>query len=280
MYDDAFIRKSDDLFDKALAAAKTPRAKKMVECYREPLEMLKIYLRYRNAFTKYDFKLAKKLYDDMLVLWSKYYKIDSNLVSKSGPGYLRRFQEKFIKEGLKYSTGKYKIVEDIPEKLTTMLDPYVKGQELNFQSPVLNDEHFIKTSTWNLPWDAQGLGAYFHGAIWYRIPLAIPESMSGKPIGLFLGGVDNIARVYLNGKYIGTGRGFSIPMVFDLTDDVEYGGKNLLALQIQHTSISELGTFGIVYPSFIFTGPRLKRKAPLEKRLRRVLPGGALGDYE
>ena len=36
----------------------------------------------------------------------------------------------------------------------------------------------------------------------------------------------------------------------------------------------------MIYPAFIFTGPRLARKAPLEQRLRRALPGGELGDYE
>lgn len=280
IYNKEFITLSDKLFDNALATVKDQKAKKMISYYREPLEMLKIYFAYREAFTSYDFQRAKELYDSMLALWDKYYKINSNLVSKSGPKYLKRFQEKFIKQGLKYSTGKYKIVEKIPEKLITMLDPYVKGQELNFQSPLINDTHFIKTSTWNIPWDLQGLGGYFNGAIWYRIPLQIEESLNGKPISLFLGGIDSIARVYLNGKYIGTGKGFSIPMVFDLTDEIKYGKKNLLVLQIQHTSISELGTLGIVYPSFIFTGPRLKTKAPLVKRLRRVLPGGELGDFE
>ena len=280
MYGKKFIKNSNRLFDKALAAAESPAKKNFISYYREPLEMLELYLRYRKAFTHYDFTEAKELYEKMFNLWKKYYKINSNLVGKSGPVYLKRFQKEFIEQGLKYSTGEYEIVEKIPEKLRTMLDPYVKGQELGFQSMEIDDSRFIKTSTWNIPWSSQGLGGYMHGAIWYRVPLHISKSLKGKAVGLFLGGIDNIARVYLNGEYIGTGSGFSVPMVFDLTDNIKYGGRNLLVIQIQHTSISEIGTFGIVYPSFVFTGPRLKQKAPAVKRLRRVLPGGALGDYE
>jgi hypothetical protein len=280
IYDKKFIADSNALFDRALQESDNPRSKRMIAWYREPLEMLELYLAYRKAFTSYDFVKANELYDEIGRLWDKYYRMNSNLVGKSALRYLKRFQEKFIREGLKYSTGEYRIAKQIPEKLVTMLDPYVKGQEMGFHSPELNDKRFIETSTWNIPWSAQGFGAYFDGAIWYRVRFDVPAALQGKPLGLFLGGVDNLARVYLNGKYIGEGRGFSAPMVFDLTGDMKYNAENLLAIQVQHADIGELGTFGIIYPSFIFTGPRLEQKAPTQQRLRRVLPGGELGDYE
>ena len=217
----------------------------------------------------------------MKELWQQYYDENSNLVDKWALNYLKRFQGKFIKQGIKYSTGQYSIVYKFPDRLKTMLDPYIKGQAMGYQNPELNDDYLMKTATWSIPWDAQGLAGYRDGAVWYRVPLEIPESLKGKPISLFIGGVDDLVRIWINGKYIGMGRGFSKPFLFDLTDNIKYGTKNLLAIQVQrYSKASELGLGGIVYPSFIFTGPKLKQKAPLEKRLRRILPGGALGEYE
>jgi hypothetical protein len=263
IYDKNFINDSNALFAKAASVADTKQHKMLISCFREPLEMLDLYLDYRKDFTSFKFPEAKRGFDKMQELWQKYYKINSNLVDKWGIKFLNRYQKKFIEEGLKYSTGKYHIVYQIPDRLKTMLDPYVKGQEMGFQNPQLNDKFMIKTATWSIPWDAQGLAGYRDGAVWYRIPFNIPEDMKDKPLGLFIGGTDDLARVWLNGKYIGSGKGFSKPFVFDLTENAQYGSNNLLAIQVQRFSkCTELGLGGIIYPSFVFTGPRLKQLAP------------------
>ena len=41
---------------------------------------------------------------------------------------------------------------------------------------------------------------------------------------------------------------------------------------------AEIGLGGLIRPSFVFAGPRLASKAPQPVELRRVLPGGELGD--
>ena len=126
------------------------------------------------------------------------------------------------------------------------------------------------------------VGGLRDGAVWYRTRFTLPNDAKGEPIGLFIGGVEDEARVWINGKLVGTsGRGFSVPFTFDLTDDVDYENENLLAIQvIRNSKANEIGIGGIIRPSFVFTGPRLERKAPKPLELRRVLPGGELGDPE
>jgi hypothetical protein len=49
---------------------------------------------------------------------------------------------------------------------------------------------------------------------------------------------------------------------------------------VRNSKANEIGLGGILRPSFLFTGPRLENKAPQPVELRRVLPGGELGEIE
>jgi len=82
--------------------------------------------------------------------------------------------------------------------------------------------------------------------------------------------------VWCNGAYVGhSKRAFYFPNAFDLTPHVKRGGRNLVALQvIQRSWCNELWLGGILYPCFVFAGPRLEKPAPSEDLPYRVLPGG------
>ena len=155
-----------------------------------------------------------------------------------------------------------------------MFDPTETGHVMGYPSPYLNDSGFLRTRTISTTWDAQGMGALRDTPVWYRFHFTLPGDVQDKPIGLFLGGFEDEARVWINGQSIGAGRGFSVPFVFDLTDGINYRGKNVLAIQVvRHSKANEIGLGGILRPSFIFTGPRLESKAPSAVKLQRVLPG-------
>ena len=49
---------------------------------------------------------------------------------------------------------------------------------------------------------------------------------------------------------------------FDLTDYIRPGEENFVAIEVMHNGISDIGTGGIVFPSYFFTGPRLSKRAP------------------
>lgn len=275
-----FVAKSKNLFDQALSAAGAEQNQKLVEYMRLPLGSLELFLDYRELIGKYDFAAALKKLEELDGLLNKYYEMESSLVAKQGFHYLKRLLKKPTENAAKYSSGEYRIAQRIPDRLKTMLDPYVMGAQTAFQMPEINDAHFLETATWSLSWDAQGLGGYRDGAVWYRIHFKLPDAYKGKPIGLFIGGVDDVVKVYLNGKYIGAGRGYCAPFVFDLSDGVKIGEDNLIAVQAERAfKTTELGLGGIIYPCFLFTGPRLEKAAPNPERLRRILPGGEIGEF-
>src|SRR5690606_3353242 len=112
----------------------------------------------------------------------------------------------------------------------------------------------IRTRTISTTWDAQGLAGLRSGAVWYRHHFTLPADLQGEPIGLFIGGVEDEARVWINGRYLGTiGRAFSKPAVFDLTDGLASTGDNVLAIQVvRNSAANEIGLGGIIRPCYLF----------------------------
>jgi hypothetical protein len=273
IYDNDFIKKASLLFDEAEKNSEKTYEKQRVKFARIPLEMLKRYLDFRNAYCSFDFSAAKIKFESMKNELSRYRDINPNLVSQSSIRYLDRFYGKFIEEAAKYSTKKYKIAYRLPDRLKTSFDSNNCGQDMGFFNRDINDKDYITTSTFLSTWDAQGLMGYRSGSAWYRIHFTLPVDQEEKSHGLFIGGTDSIVRVWCNNKYIGEGQGFAKPFVFDLTGLIEKN-ENLIAIQVQRFGNSEIGVGGLIYPAFIFTGPRLKHRAPKKEKLERLLPGG------
>ena len=282
VYDDAFVEAGQRDLAEASRQAKEEAERRRVGHFVHGLEALKLYLAYHASTMDFDFAAAKKGYDGMLAHWQEAYDRNSDLVANETPGYLKRFILMFVEEGLRYSSGDYRMVLKVPDELPTLFDPNVVGHRMRYQSPEINDSRFVRTRTYSMTWDAQGLTGIRSGAVWYRYRFSLADDARGQPIGLFIGGVEDEARVWINGEPVGTsGRGFSKPFVFDLTDGMRVEGENLLAIQvIRNSAANEIGLGGIIRPCFLFAGPRLESKAPKVLELRRALPGGELGEIE
>ena len=207
-------------------------------------------------------------------------------MANEAPQYLNRFIAKFVAEGLAYSSASNRMVMPVPDELPTQFDEKVIGYGAGFdyERPDTDDTGWMKTRTYSSNWDAQGLAdGHRVGAVWYRFRFTLPADLKDQPIGLFAGGFEDEMRVWINGHLVGTsGVRFSNPAVFDLTDGIQAGTENLLAMQvIRNSGANEIGLGGILRPCFLFTGPRLEKKAPgPQVELRRVLPGGELGELE
>ncbi|MBQ7821330.1 MAG: beta-galactosidase [Clostridia bacterium] len=65
--------------------------------------------------------------------------------------------------------------------------------------------------------------------VWYRRDLVIPEEHKGKKVILHFGAVDYLAKLHVNGHYVGEHRGGYTPFSFDITPYLN-GGKNNIAL--------------------------------------------------
>lgn len=265
---------------KAAAAAKDPYHKKMVDYMGQSVFMLEYFHDYRDATFAFDFEKARANYEKMMAHWQKYMDMNPHLVSRYGHRYYDAWMfGPYTTQAKQYSTGDYKIIYKFPDELPTMFDPENMGALMGFYEPELKNEHQMTTRTYTSTWDAQGLGPYRDGGVWYRLNVPIDKSLAGKPVGLFIGSVEDTVHVWCNGEYIGMGRGYIRPFQFDLTDSIKAGEDNLIALQVERrSSLNEMGLGGMLFPSFVFTGPQLEKKAPAQQPMRRVLPGGAEGE--
>jgi len=285
IYTDDWIREARELLDKAASAAKTEADKTRIGFIRHNVDALALYLAYHRATMEFDFAKAKQQFDAMRTHWDKAYNQNSDLVANEAPHYLSRFLARFVDEALKYSSAPYKIVARIPDELPTQFDEKVigHGEGFDYEQPGTDDSKWVPTKTYSSTWATQKLTeGHRSGAVWYRHRFTLPAELEKQPAGLFVGGVEDEVRVWINGKLVGTsGRQFSIPAEFDLTDNMK-AGENLLAMQvIRNSAANEIGLGGIIRPCYLFTGPKLEQKAPgPQVELRRVLPGGELGEPE
>ena len=72
----------------------------------------------------------------------------------------------------------------------------------------------------------------FHPVVWYHRAFDIPKAWSGKHILLHFGAVDYRARVWVNGRFLGSHEGGGVPFSFDITDAVQ-NGSNSVALRVE-----------------------------------------------
>jgi beta-galactosidase/beta-glucuronidase len=118
----------------------------------------------------------------------------------------------------------------------------------------------LKTSS--LSWSDQGL-RYYKGAAWYRQSLEIPEEFAGKRIFLWCGGVDEKAKVWINGKAIGISHGAAFyPFELDATEAV-HPGRNVVTFCVRNDVLNEIGTGGILAPVILYA-PAAGKAAKLD----------------
>lgn len=72
------------------------------------------------------------------------------------------------------------------------------------------------------------------GVGWYRRDLDIPESLRGQRVSLEFDGAMSNARVWLNGQYVGEWPYGYSSFRFDVTPFVNFGGKNILAVELNN----------------------------------------------
>ncbi|MFK7693205.1 glycosyl hydrolase 2 galactose-binding domain-containing protein [Paenibacillus sp. HJGM_3] len=67
----------------------------------------------------------------------------------------------------------------------------------------------------------------------YKKTFTVEETLRGRRIQLCFEGIDYEALVYLNGKLLGSHTGMFTPAAFEVSEELQYGGDNLLAVVIQ-----------------------------------------------
>jgi beta-galactosidase/beta-glucuronidase len=93
-------------------------------------------------------------------------------------------------------------------------------------------------------WEDQGYDGYDEGA-WYRVEIEVNAKDDKKPVYMAFGGVDKDAWVYVNGQLIGEHHIWDRPFILDVSEAVEYHGKNAIAIRVYDGMGMGMGMGGI-----------------------------------
>ncbi len=105
------------------------------------------------------------------------------------------------------------------------------SSNVNKNSPVRVD----LPHTWNTTDALAGNPQYYRGIGNYTKELLIPEAWKGRRLFIRFQGANTVADVFLNGRHIGEHRGGYEAFLFELTDLVEYGKKNVIGVRVNNS---------------------------------------------
>lgn len=75
---------------------------------------------------------------------------------------------------------------------------------------------------------------YYEDGVWYRRTFSVPDTLQGQTVKLHFYAVNYIADVWINGAYAGYHEGGYTPFAFDVTNMLNYGGSNTIAVRVDN----------------------------------------------
>ncbi|CQR47246.1 Beta-galactosidase [Paraliobacillus sp. PM-2] len=76
---------------------------------------------------------------------------------------------------------------------------------------------------------------WYRGIGWYRKEITLSENDQSKKINVYFEGAKTTTEVYINGKKLDTHYGGYTPFNYDITDYVDFGEKNIIAVKVDNT---------------------------------------------
>lgn len=260
-----------DLRAKASALLKDAAAKAGDGVYRERVKLFELsfayleafihMLEHRNAF-EFDKAYAELQKLDALRTQLLAYK-PPMLNPRSAEAYLKRFFRLPVEQGYKRTTDGNEIVAALKDEWDFQIDPLKVGEDVGLWRADITGPNWQKIRTSTASWSDQGL-RYYKGIAWYRQVVDVPAQWKGRRVFFWCGGIDEKAKVWVNGREIGISpRSVFVPFELDATGAIQPGGKNVVTICVNNEVVNELGTGGIVAP-VMFYAPAAGKDAQLE----------------
>ena len=175
-----------------------------------------------------------------------------------GGRFTDRFWADTVEQGFERSaTNGNEVVARLPDEWLFMMDPSDGGEALGLWKPNVGTQSWRPLKTYSQSWSNQGM-RYYKGEAWYRTPAPVPAQYAGREIRLWLGGIDDTASAWINGKKLDVlnegwppcGR----PWEFDATKAIRPGEQNVIVVKVSNRKVDELGTGGITGPAMLWAG--------------------------
>lgn len=206
-----------------------------------------------------DFRGAAKRYRLALVNFMERSDRHEGFVAYGGrDNYFTRFWKPAVVAGYHRTVAAGDLVQGLEDEWDFLIDPAEIGEIGGWHRPGPLGGNWQPLRTTSRSWSDQGLH-YYKGAAWYRQAVTIPNGFEGRPIYLWIGGVDRIAQVWINGRYVGSSTepkeglpgapGTFRPFDMPATAAIRHGRENWVTVKIEPRShLAELGTGGIIAP--------------------------------
>ncbi|WP_462412602.1 glycoside hydrolase family 2 protein [Neobacillus sp. Marseille-QA0830] len=130
---------------------------------------------------------------------------------------------------------------------------FIRQDVANAMDKIFDDDNWEVVHvphTWNAMDGANGFD-YYKGACWYRKEFTVETKDQANKVFIEFNGSNSVTDVYVNGRHFGQHRGGYSIFRFDITEAVEFGKKNTLAVKVDNTVYED------VYPQmadFTFYG--------------------------
>jgi hypothetical protein len=255
VYTHPFLEHLEGLKQKASNAANSPMYAARVAMTAEGLKNARQYIQIRDAMNGGDFRTAKRIYDELYARNEA--EVAKGYSNKYTPAYLDRFVGQHVAAGAKATAVPNKVVQVLPDRMKMACDNEDKGAERGWHEPDLDDSTWREVATYGATLNAQGLPDR-KSFLWYRTSIDVPAEHG--PLSLFFTEVDGqTVTVYINGEQVASlGKEASRkPFEVDVTNAVRHG-QNVVALKIDHRTITELFLGGIVRPILLIERPEVR----------------------
>ena len=104
-----------------------------------------------------------------------------------------------------------------------------------------------------LPWHSFDEKSYEFVSI-YRRSFKLPPEVQGRRVFVDFEGVMTASTVWINGVRLGEYKGGYTPFSFELTEHIDFGGENLLAVDVDSTERPDIPPFGFEIDYLTFGG--------------------------
>jgi len=228
--------------------------------YGERVKMFQTTFDYLEAFiamlenrNRADFVAAQKELTCLDALQKQLVSYNPPLINPRGSvAHLKRFFREPVEEGFTRVQMAKGNMAPLRDEWQFQIDPQKIGEAIGLWRTTALGGNWQNLKTSSLSWSDQGLRGY-KGEAWYRQEVSIPPSFAGKKVFLWFGGVDEKAKVWVNGQEVGISHGAAfLPFEFDATAAVKPGQKNVVAVRLLNERVNELGTGGITAPAMFY----------------------------
>jgi len=233
----------------------------------QTFDMLEAFIAMQDARVRVDFVTAKAELDKLDAVAGELMAYQPTPMVSAGRfstyvNYMKRFFRPCTEQGWNRVTMGNELLAAANDEWEFQIDPAKTGEEIGLFRDGLTGGNWQKLKTSSSSWSNQGL-RYYKGLAWYRQKVELPADVVGRRVFFWCGGVDELAKVWINGKPVGISHGAAFyPFEMDASEMIQ-AGTNTIVVCVSNQVVNELGTGGIVAPVMLYS-PKAGKDAVLE----------------